>query len=229
MNAIKKILLLVTLLHASHMLAKRSFTINLKHTTLAAADLDTATDAILTTYDQALVDTPSDITFAVADLKYDHGSFKIVECGNGPRCTPAGHPVYINGKQCMQMTPYWNIIEHALKAHNIPVIFVGDPPFEEFNYLGHKLKNQKYLRTLLGLDTATFLPHTQTHTKKPTTIAEHDAIIVYRPVNQSVQKSLLKIFQKNNPSVLLVNSYSNDYLRSKHTTSDIPTISQVVN
>lgn len=196
------------------------FLVPLEKIALSQDDLTAAATAIFTTYDQTLMNASADITFAVADLKYNNGALKIVECGNGPRCTPAGHPVFINNNIHTQMTPYWNIVEQTLSTYKIPIIFAGTPPFAQFNYFANHKTAKRYPRSFAELPTIDLFKTTASKNhSKPKQIAMHQGIVLYRAAHKNVQKTFaLTDFKKNYPAFLLINDHSDHHLARKDTT-----------
>ena len=69
-------------------------------------ELETASQSSFSNYYQSLADAPADITFGVADLKYDRGTFKILECGNAPSCSQLQHHLLIGKTDHLLETPY---------------------------------------------------------------------------------------------------------------------------
>ena len=191
-------------------------TVHSQETVLSPADLAVAAAPMLRIFEQELVSAPADITFAVADLKYDHGAFKIIECGNGPTSSPATHPLYINNSVHTIKGPYWDIVEHALQAYNIPTIFVGEPPFQNFKHFAsnrHFRSFRKFTHSSLCCSLQAQLPI------KRTKINEHLGIIIYRATNRREQNgSSFYNFQAQNPAFLLINKSSNRYFFSKDAT-----------
>ncbi len=181
-------------------------------TVLSSKDLAAASIPTLTLFDAKLLNAPADITFGTADLKYDRGQFKIIECGNGPTSSPATHPVFINNHQHLLIGPYWDIIEHILKTYSIPVFFVGRAPFKPFEHF----REHTHFSSIEALQSSLSL-HPKA-IKKPTKIGDHLGIILYRASDRNKQK--IKAFDKfktDNPAYLLINAQSNAYFFGKDT------------
>ncbi|MBM3893533.1 hypothetical protein FJ365_04005 [Candidatus Dependentiae bacterium] len=198
-------IIILTILHASSLYSNQT-------TVLSSEDLAAASIPTLTVFDAQLVTAPADITFATADLKYNHGQFKIIECGNGPTSSAATHPLFINNNHHVLIGPYWDIVEHILKGYSIPVFFVGRAPFNPFEHF----TEHKRLPTMEALTTS--LSGNTNAIKKPKKIHEHRGIILYRASDRNKQK--INAFDKckvEHPDYLLINANSNAYFFGKNT------------
>ncbi|MBM3893532.1 hypothetical protein FJ365_04000 [Candidatus Dependentiae bacterium] len=184
---------------------------------LSAEDLAVASEPTLITFDQNLVNAPADIIFAFADIKYNQGNFKIIECGTGPYSGLREHEIYINNKIHTQIAPYWNIVAHILKRYGIPAWLVGNPPHTNFTYFEH-LTGKKY-STFEDLIDHQSLLHPEIHPlAKPRTIAQHTGIVIHRSGSRKPRsREPFKTFKTKYPSFLLLNSNSS-YFSSKPAT-----------
>ncbi len=184
---------------------------------LSAEDLAVASEPTLITFDQKLVNAPADITFAVADIKYNQGNFKIIECGAGPYSGLREHQIYINNKIHRQISPYWNIVAHILKKYSIPVWLVGNSPHANFTYFEQiTSKKQSTFDDLIHHQSPLFPDITTI--PKPKTIAEHKGIVIHRIGRRTPRSDEpCKMFKKKYPCFMLLNSNSN-YFSSKAAT-----------
>ena len=190
-----------------------------ENTMLSAEDLALASLPTLSIYDKALSNAPADITFAIADLKYDHGKFKIIECGNATYSGFRKHPLYINNKKCQITAPYWDIVEHTLNTYNVPLYFIGGRPHRDFHYFANTLNNKNFR----SFETATNLSLISTSTTKsltnPKNIREYEGIIIQKFPNRKQQNSSSFVeFKKKYPTFLLVNGNSTHYFHHKDAT-----------
>ncbi|NDD55743.1 hypothetical protein EBZ39_18075, partial [bacterium] len=62
---------------------------------------------------------PADITFGCVDIKYNRGSFKIVECGDANYMSFRTGDVLMNGKPYKLVAPYWGIFWHYLRSFGL--------------------------------------------------------------------------------------------------------------
>jgi hypothetical protein len=189
----------------------------LSETTLSTSDLDSCLVPNYTAFYPELNNLPADITFGLADLKYNHGSFKIIECGNAQYCGLKPHPIIINGKKHIQCTPFWEIIEHLLKQYQLPVWFAGLPPYQPFPLFlqTNTARSQHYMPDLINNPAF----KATARTSKPALIKDHANIIIFRAKNRFKQiDPELAAFEQAHPGSLLVNSKSTPYFFSKEAT-----------
>jgi hypothetical protein len=185
-------------------------------TKLSTDDITAACVPTLHIFDTELLNAPADITFGTADLKYDRGKFKIIECGNGPTSSPATHPVFINNHQHILIGPYWDIIEHILTSYAIPTFFIGRAPFQGFEYFSD---HERFPDLEAFTSAQLFFPPETKPQMKPKTIHEHLGIVMYRASDRNKQKAkAFYDFKQKHPAYLLVNANSNSYLFGKDST-----------
>ncbi len=204
----------LTLLSFSNLLGSTTETI------LSPHDFEAIANSAYVSFNKELENAPADITLGLADIKYNHGTFKIIECGNGQHSGIRRHSIYINNKECTQETPYWSIIEHLLNTYKLPVWFVGQLPFQSFQpflrppHDKHRPSTFDNLIAALGPDIHKNIP-----LPKPKTIREHTGIVLYRaPSRNSQQSPVFSAFSNNFLHFVLINSLSSRYFHSKDAT-----------
>lgn len=163
----------------------------------------------------ALRGTPTDICFGCADVKYDHGVFKIVEGGDGIYMSLRAADVVMNNNTYNLVAPYWGLLWHFLAQFNVPV------------WLVESIVN----KNALAIDTSkklgvTFMPSFAALEKDPAfqTAIKKDTragIVVFAasPAKEHHRDgNTYKTFRKKYPQCIYLNSTARDHLKKKDAT-----------
>lgn len=162
---------------------------------------------------------PVDISFFIADIKYEKNKLKILEFGQGPRSRFKGHDT-LYGKGTI-----WSNFWTYLKQFNLPIWYVG-PNLD-----------QKSVKEEMAFNTLRALPNTyavnsikelkeheafKTHLKKkapqdPYAISDYQGIAIFRHKNASSTE--LKKFKSSFPAMIVVDQASSPYVNNKYLTS----------
>lgn len=161
---------------------------------------------------------PVDISFFIADAKYDEGKLKILEFGEGPRSRFNGYDtLYGRGKM-------WAYFWQYLEQFQIPIWYV-DPNidknnvqkevgFKEFKKInGIALKN---MQELIENDAFQHTAH-QDPPKNKYSIKDYKGIIIFRHKNAS--HDIIEEFKRNFPYFIVVDNASSLHVNNKYLTS----------
>ena len=163
----------------------------------------------------ALTSTPTDICFGCADVKYDHGVFKIVECGDGIYMSLRAADVIMNNNIYNLVAPYWGLLWHFLAQFKLPIWLV----------------ESIYNKNALAIDTSKklgvrFMPSFEALEKDAAfqmAMAKNSnaGIIVFAasPLKEHHRDgATYKAFRKKYPQFICLNSTTRDYLKKKDAT-----------
>ncbi|MFA5306175.1 MAG: hypothetical protein WC365_01880 [Candidatus Babeliales bacterium] len=167
---------------------------------------------------------PADISFACADIKYEDGSLKFCECGDGIYMSLRTAAVTLNDHPQDAVAPYWGILWHYLAQFRLSLWLVGNvtpetalaiPTFKQlggccYRNLWHLEQDVTFKKTC----TSTF--------KRQSQIGAYRGIIVFRSGSERGRDSAaIKDFRRNHPEFLYVNSITRPYIIRKDMTSMI--------
>ncbi len=166
---------------------------------------------------------PADITFGCADIKYNNGSFKIVECGDAIYMSLRTHDVIMNKKQQRLTGPYWGILWHYLMQFRLPIWHVQDAgpanalALDELKKLGGN-----YVGSWQHLaNNAVFQEAAKKTVRSPSALADYAGIIVYRARqerNREPNTGEYQKFKAQHPNFIYVNANTRDFLKRKDNT-----------
>jgi len=166
---------------------------------------------------------PPDITFGCADIKYDNGMFKVVECGDGIYMSLRAHDVIMNNAQYNLVGPYWGIFWNYLASFGIPVWHIQDKgpanalALDELARLGGR-----YASSWTSLLKDPVFKKANNQTKNVgNTINSYSGIIVYRAGKEGardVTSTEYKNFKNKHTNFIYVNANTRDFLKRKDNT-----------
>lgn len=183
--------------------------VNHKEITIRSFDIDELQIA-------ATRPVPLDVSFLIADLKFDGKSVKILEFGEGPRSYFRGHEkLFGQGK-------IWERFWHYLGQFKVPVWYVGKPldtdyklrqiAEKTFAKIGgsfvpniHKLKRSKIFKELCKTE------YTQS--------GHYVGVVVLR--HHRMPKVVINKFKKDYPQFLILDTATTPFVNNKHKTAQV--------
>ncbi len=169
----------------------------------------------------ALENSAADICFGCADIKYDQGNFKIVECGDGIYMSLRATEIIMNNKEYNLVSPFWGLFWHQIAEFGLPVWHIeaiSDKSALAVNE--YKTLGVGYAASFAALEKSNDFQ--QAHKKivqTPTRMTEYAGIIVFAATKEHTRDGVgYKKFQKQYPHFIYVNSATRDYLKQKDTT-----------
>ncbi len=189
-------------------------------------DITAVLNSVLEHSAPQLADTMPDICFGCADVKYDHGTFKIVECGDGIYMSLRATDVIMNKKKYNLVAPFWGLLWHTLHQLNLPTWHVGGITDKNALAISESKKlNVNYAPSLKVLaDDEYFQAAISKSSQLPVSINQSAGIIVYvAPMNREKQRDgkEYKEFRTKYPQFLYVNSTARAYLKQKDMTYNL--------
>ena len=170
-----------------------------------------------------LINTTADICFGCADIKYDQGNFKVVECGDGIYMSLRASDFIMNNKAYNLVAPFWGLLWHFLHQFNLPVWLVEGISNKHAMAISEcKKLNIPFVRSFEELENS---PLFQAACKKtpnqPVSLSDHAGIIVFSATPGKERRrdgKTYKKFQQKYPQYIYLNSTSRDYLKRKDAT-----------
>lgn len=161
-----------------------------------------------------------DISFMIADLKWDNGKLKILELGEGPQSYFQGFDFHF-GKGSI-----WRDFWTHVKKYNIPIWYVGNQPIngkrEQFAFSLFESTNGRWVPSLEALASDHIFQQSISRALTPERfqIKDYQGILVFSNHGHSNwYDKELKVFLKNYPGFLVVNTASTPWVNSKYQTS----------
>jgi hypothetical protein len=198
-----------------------------KHTyapfAMALSDINAILSSQLNYAAPALTSTTADICFGCADIKYDQGDFKIVECGDGIYMSLRASDFIMNNKPYNLVAPFWGLLWHFLHQFNLPVWLVEGISNKHAMAISEcKKLNIPFVRSFEELENS---PLFQTACKKaalqPASLSDYAGIIVFSATPGKERRrsgKKYKEFQKKYPQYIYLNGTARDYLKRKDET-----------
>lgn len=160
-----------------------------------------------------------DISFFIADIKYDGNKLKILEFGQGPRSRFKGSDA-LCGKGTI-----WGKFWKYLEQWNLPIWYVGpsinqESTKDEINFKIFKsIQNTYAVETLSKLLSDYEFQKTiqKESPKNKSIIYEYQGIVVFRHKNASSLE--IEIFKKTFPYMIVIDHASSPYVNNKYTTN----------
>ena len=161
---------------------------------------------------------PVDISFLIADMKYDQGSLKICELGEGTRSYFKGH------EQLYGLGKIWENLWAHLRKFELPIWFIGTKPTTQTareialttltNSGGACVANLYELYQDPLFQEVKTLPLNNIHS-----IKDYRGIIVFR--QQKEPRSAITQFKRKNPGFLILDSASTPFVNNKNVTNQL--------
>ena len=164
---------------------------------------------------------PADICFGCADIKYNDGQFKIVECGDGIYMSLRATDVVMNNKQYNLVAPFWGLLWHQLAQFDIPVWHVeGTSSKEALAVSEYKKLGARYQPSLAALESSLDFQDAEYQVKASSKkITDCAGIIVFAAASESSRDGVTyQEFKKKHPLFIYVNSTARHYLKRKDNT-----------
>ncbi len=167
------------------------------------------------------VDLPADISFVVADVKYDNGKLKFCECGDGIYMSFRTAQVRLNNNVQHVVSPYWGIFWNYLAQFNLPIWLIGNAhqaeamAVEELKKVGGcALKNLSQLE-----EQTSFKKQCCSEFAPSSKISNYKGIIVFRAHKEGEREGKkYKEFQRKHPEFLYVNATARKHFKRKDRT-----------
>ncbi len=163
-----------------------------------------------------------DISFLIADLRWNKGSLKILELGEGPQSFFQGFDeLFSTGEM-------WRLFWNYLKPFNLPVWYVGKKPNTPtkinqfaFNlFLANGGRWAPSLESLAHDDLFKQLANKKTTTTRPLNLGQHLGIIVFSNHGYpNWYAESLKKFKEKYQNFLIINDATTPYVNHKYHTS----------
>ncbi|NDD54128.1 hypothetical protein EBZ39_09660 [bacterium] len=187
---------------------------------LAAEEISSILENTHTIQAPELRGCPPDVSFGVADVKYNRGKLKVVECGSGEYAYFGDHELAINGKSHLITGPYWGLVWHFLKSFGKPIWFVTQEPEFANAFALETLEacGGKVVPTLQALQKDpdfTSLKQRSAQTT-PHTMQDAAGIIVFRSTYD--KRRNCSAFCKENPSFVVLNAHTRKFFAKKEAT-----------
>ncbi len=198
-----------------------------KHTyapfAMAQTDINAVLNSQLRYAAPSLSNTAPDICFGCADIKYDQGDFKIVECGDGIYMSLRAADFIMNNKPYNLVAPFWGILWHFLHQFNLPVWLVeGISNRNAMAINESKRLNIAYAANFEELENSQRFQAACTKTiSAPHSLSDYAGIIVFSATPGKECRrdgKQYKAFQKKYPQFIYLNSTARDYLKRKDET-----------
>lgn len=166
---------------------------------------------------------PADITFGCADIKYNQGTFKIVECGDGIYMSLRTNDVIMNNKQYRLVAPYWGLFWHYLAQFGLPIWHIQDGgPTNALAQEKLKQLGGKYAYSWQHLENDKLFQKTaKRKIAQSNHINDYAGIIVYRArqeKNRETSSTEYKLFKAKHPNFIYVNAHTRNILKRKDNT-----------
>ncbi len=170
---------------------------------------------------RGLQSLPVDICFGCADIKYNDGKFKIVECGDGIYMSLRATDVVMNNKQYNLVAPFWGLLWHQLAQFGIPVWHVEAISSKEaFAVSEYKKLGILYQPSLSALENSLEFQAAESQVKaSPKRITDSAGIVVFAAASESTRDGITyQEFKKKHPLFIYVNRTARNYLKRKDNT-----------
>lgn len=168
----------------------------------------------------SLAHKQADVCFGCADVKYDHGAFKIVEGGDGIYMSLRAADFIINNKAYNLVAPFWGVLWHFLHQFNLPVWLVEGISNNNAMAISESKKlGIRFARSFEALEhDPAFQEAIATHAKNPEALNDHAGIIVFSASQEKNREGIAyKSFRKQYPQCIFLNGTARDYLKRKDT------------
>ncbi len=182
-------------------------------TTLA----ENESELIIKIPENCLPNANADITYMIADTKFNGTDLRILEFGEGTRSRFEGYDA-LHGKGAM-----WKQFWTYLASFNLPIYYVAPEMHAahaaEIDYQTFLSINGKHIFNMYqAIDIASSIP-TKTLTRNITALSDYSAIIVIRHLDAS--SPIIRAFKKRFPNFLILDSSSAPFLNNKYKTSSL--------
>jgi len=198
-----------------------------KHTykpfAMAQTDINAVLSSQLFYTAPKLSNTAPDICFGCADIKYDQGDFKIVECGDGIYMSLRAADFIMNNKPYNLVAPFWGLLWYFLHQFNLPVWLVEGISNRNAMALNEcKRLKIPYAASFEELEKSPLFQASCTKTITDThSLSNYAGIIVFSATPGKECRrdgKQYKAFQKKYPQFIYLNSTARDYLKRKDET-----------
>jgi len=163
----------------------------------------------------------ADISFLIADFKWNKGILKILELGEGPQS------FYQGFDELIEPGIIWQQFWHYLKQFDLPMWYVGNKPnthkrITQFAFKDFYQHGGRWIKSLDDLEEDSFFKKIVIQKSANTlcTVKNHKGILIFSNHGYpNWYKKSLKKFIKKYPDFLVINRISTPYVNHKYKTS----------
>jgi len=162
---------------------------------------------------------PADISFCIADLKYDGQRIKICEFGDGMRSMFYGHDqLYEKGK-------IWTLFWHFLQQTNTPVWFLGaKPPKTRAGEMAlgtlQKMSISRFVDKVANIENHKMFPKkTRKKNIAAQSLSESGGVVIFK--NSFTPSFFVSEFVRKYPGFIFLDSSTKKYISDKYETDKL--------
>lgn len=155
---------------------------------------------------------PDEISFCIADIKFDGTAIKICEFGEGIESRFKGYEA-LHHKGSM-----WAMLWAYLKEFNLPIWFIGRSS-QEYDTTSLRENGVKITPNLYSIEAQEDFKQAVKNSKKQKGFCQSSGIIAARTLQ--VHSSVITNFKEKHPEMIVLGQATNKFVRSKYHTSTL--------